>query len=60
MLKGVYIEDPQTTHIDLTVKFGNYVHIRPFTMIEGNTFIKDDSVIGPFTWIKDGKKKVLK
>lgn len=57
MLKGVYIEDPNTTTIDLTVKIGNFVHIRPFTIIEGNTVIKDNEVVGPFVWIKDGKKK---
>ncbi len=57
MLKGVYIEDPATTNIDLTVKFGNYVQIRPFTMIEGNTTIEDNSIVGPFVWIKDGIKR---
>lgn len=60
MLKGVYIEDPATTDIDLTVRIGNFVQIRPFTLIEGNTYIKNNSVIGPFVWIKDGVKKEFK
>jgi len=57
MKKGVYIEDSMNTNIDLTVKIGKFVHIRPFTIIEGNTKIKDNMTIGPFMWIKDGKKK---
>ncbi len=60
MKRGVYIEEPATTNIDLTVKVGHYVQIRPFTIIEGKTEIKDDSVIGPFVWIKDGKKMKIK
>ncbi|MEO0205287.1 MAG: sugar phosphate nucleotidyltransferase [candidate division WOR-3 bacterium] len=56
MLRGVYIEDPTTTNIDLTAKIGKFVHIRPFTFIEGNTFIKDNSIVGPFVWIKNGRK----
>jgi bifunctional UDP-N-acetylglucosamine pyrophosphorylase/glucosamine-1-phosphate N-acetyltransferase len=60
MLRGVYIEEPSTTIIDLTVRIGNFVHIRPFTIIEGKTIIKDNTTVGPFVWIKDGKKKSFK
>ncbi len=60
MLRGVYIEDPATTNIDLTVKIGNFVQIRPFTIIEGKTEIKDNSIVGPFVWIKDGIKRKIK
>ena len=56
MARGVYIEDPLTINIDLSVQIGRYVHIRPHTIIEGNTKIKDRAVIGPFVWIKNGKK----
>ncbi len=56
MSKGVYIEEPATTNIDLTVRFGRYVHIRPFTIIEGDTYLKDNAVVGPFVWIKDGRR----
>lgn len=55
MTKGVYIEEPQSTIIDLSVQIGNFVHIRPHTIIEGKTKIKDGSTVGPFVWIKDGK-----
>jgi len=58
MKKGVYIEDPATTTIDLTVKIGKFVQIRPFTLIEGNTTINDNEIVGPFVWIKDGEKMV--
>ena len=56
MYNGVYIEDPSTTNIDLSAQIGNYVHIRPYTIIEGNTEIEDGMTIGPFVWIKNGKK----
>lgn len=56
MSKGIYIEDPATVNIDLSVRIGKYVHIRPYTIIEGNTKIKDGATLGPFEWIKDGKK----
>ena len=56
MKQGVFIEDPSTTNIDLSVKIGKSVHIRPHTMIEGKTVIEDGTTIGPFAWIKDGKR----
>jgi bifunctional UDP-N-acetylglucosamine pyrophosphorylase/glucosamine-1-phosphate N-acetyltransferase len=56
MKRGVYIEDPATTSIDLTVRIGNEVHIRPNTIIEGKTVVKAGSIIGPFVYIKDGKR----
>lgn len=57
MMRGVYIEDPATTVIDLNVRIGSHVHIRPFSIIEGETEITDGSVVGPFAWIKDGVTK---
>jgi bifunctional UDP-N-acetylglucosamine pyrophosphorylase/glucosamine-1-phosphate N-acetyltransferase len=57
MQQGVYIEDPDTTTIDLSVRIGKNVRIRPNTIIEGNTTIASDSVIGPFAWIQNGKKR---
>lgn len=56
MSRGVYIEDPPSTIIDLSVQIGRFVHIRPHTIIEGKTQIKEGAIIGPFTWIKNGKK----
>ncbi len=57
MAEGVFIEDTTTTNIDLTVRIGKFVHIRPHTLIEGETRIKDGMTIGPFIWIKDGKRQ---
>jgi bifunctional UDP-N-acetylglucosamine pyrophosphorylase/glucosamine-1-phosphate N-acetyltransferase len=56
MQRGVYVEDPATTSIDLTVNIGENVHIRPHTLIEGNTTIPNGTTVGPFAWIKDGKQ----
>jgi bifunctional UDP-N-acetylglucosamine pyrophosphorylase/glucosamine-1-phosphate N-acetyltransferase len=56
MQRGVYIEDPSTTSIDLSVKIGEDVHIRPHTLIEGDTTIPAGATVGPFVWIKDGKR----
>ncbi|MGB7054990.1 MAG: bifunctional UDP-N-acetylglucosamine diphosphorylase/glucosamine-1-phosphate N-acetyltransferase GlmU, partial [bacterium] len=56
MQRGVYIEDPSTTNIDLSVKIGENVHIRPHTLIEGDTTIPSGATVGPFVWIKDGKR----
>jgi bifunctional UDP-N-acetylglucosamine pyrophosphorylase/glucosamine-1-phosphate N-acetyltransferase len=56
MERGVYIEDPGTTSIDLSVDIGQNVRIRPHTMIEGKTVIPDGATVGPFVWLKDGKK----
>ena len=54
MQQGVYIEDPVTTSIDLSVRIGEHVHIRPFSLIEGETTIGPGETVGPFVWIKDG------
>ena len=56
MLQGVDIEDPSTTTIDLSVRCGKNVRIRPHTIIEGNTKIKSETTVGPFVWIRNGKK----
>lgn len=57
MERGVTIEDPATTNIDLSVSIGSHVRIRPYTLIEGNTRIKDRTTVGPFAWIKNGKQR---
>ena len=56
MERGVFIEDPATTNIDLSVTIGVNVLIRPHTMIEGRTTIPDGTTVGPFVWIKDGNR----
>jgi len=55
MKRGVWIEDPATTTIDLSVKIGENVRIRPYTMLEGRTRIPDGQILGPFVWIRDNK-----
>ncbi|HEX7321104.1 MAG TPA: sugar phosphate nucleotidyltransferase [bacterium] len=60
MQRGVHIEDPDTTQIDLSVKIGRFVHIRPYTMLEGTTVIANHAVIGPYVWIKNDKRMPFK
>jgi len=55
MKRGVLIEDPSTTNIDLTVKIGDFVQIRPYTFLEGRTRIPDGQTVGPFVWIRDNR-----
>ncbi len=55
MLEGVTIIDPDSTYIDASVTVEKDVTIYPGCIIEGNTVIQEDSVIGPYTRIKDGK-----
>ena len=55
MERGVHIEDPATTNIDLSVKIGDGVIIKPYSLVEGNTTINEGETIGPFVWIQDGK-----
>lgn len=47
MLSGVTVLDPATTYIDSEVKIGIDTTILPFTMIEGNTVIGEDCLVGP-------------
>jgi bifunctional UDP-N-acetylglucosamine pyrophosphorylase/glucosamine-1-phosphate N-acetyltransferase len=55
MNRGIRIDDPATTNIDLTVKIGDHVHIRPYTLLEGRTRIPEGQTVGPFVWIRDNR-----
>lgn len=55
MLDGVTIMDPAHTYIEASVKIERDVTIYPGCILEGDTLIQEDSVIGPYTRIKDGK-----
>lgn len=55
MLEGVTIIDPNNTYIETSVKIEQDVTIYPGCILEGNTVIEEDSIIGPNTRIKDGK-----
>lgn len=55
MLDGVTIIDPSNTYIEASVRLEKDVTIYPGCILEGDTVIQEDSVIGPYTRIKDGK-----
>lgn len=55
MLDGVTIIDPDSTYIEPSVIVEKDVTINPGCILEGDTVIQEDSVIGPYTRIKDGK-----
>lgn len=55
MLGGVTIIDPDSTYIEASVKIEKDVTIYPGCILEGDTVVQEDSVIGPYTRIKDGK-----
>ncbi len=53
MLKGVTITDPLSTYIDNRVKIEQDVTILPGCIIAGDSFIGEDSVIGPNSHIEN-------
>lgn len=53
MTEGVTIIDPHTTYIEPQAVIENDVVIYPGTFILGSSVVKTDSVIGPFSYIKD-------
>lgn len=55
MQRGVWIEDPATTTIDLSVEIGEQVRIRPCTVLEGRTRIPAGQTVGPLVWIKNNR-----
>lgn len=55
MLNGVSIIDPGNTYIEASVSIERDVTIYPGTILEGSTVIEEDSIIGPYTRIRDSK-----
>ncbi|MCK5706013.1 MAG: bifunctional N-acetylglucosamine-1-phosphate uridyltransferase/glucosamine-1-phosphate acetyltransferase [Candidatus Aureabacteria bacterium] len=53
MVKGVTIEDPDTTYIDMDVVIGKDTVIKPFTVIESGTKVGSNCEIGPFSHIRN-------
>jgi acetyltransferase-like isoleucine patch superfamily enzyme len=49
--RGVLVSDPQTLHVDPEVEVGPGTRIHPFVLLEGETVIGRDVVIGPFTHV---------
>lgn len=63
MRAGVSIIDPTNTYIGPDVKIGQDVIVYPGSVLEGETIIEEDAVIGPHSTIKDcfvGKETVIK
>ena len=52
MRNGVTIVDPNTTRIDASVEIGQDARIEPWTILEGDTVIGEDAVIGPHTHLR--------
>lgn len=57
MLNGITIEDPNNTYIGNDVKIGQDTIILPGTIIEGNTKIGSDCIIGPYARITSSNIK---
>ncbi|MGI8829586.1 MAG: bifunctional UDP-N-acetylglucosamine diphosphorylase/glucosamine-1-phosphate N-acetyltransferase GlmU [Candidatus Limnocylindria bacterium] len=55
MRNGVTIVDPATTRIDAGVEIGQDARIEPWTILEGDTMIASDAVIGPNTHVRDSR-----
>lgn len=53
MLDGVTIVDPVNTYIESTVRISRDVTLYPGCILEGNTIIGEDSIIGPNTKINN-------
>jgi len=53
MMNGVTITDPDSIWIEASVKIGQDAEILPNTILEGNTFIGEDAIIGPDTRISN-------
>lgn len=53
MYSGVIITDPERTYISDSVKIGKDTVVMPGSVLEGETVIGDDCVIGPDTMLKD-------
>ncbi len=50
---GVTVEDPDTTYVGPDVQVGKDTVIRPFVILEGNTVVGEDCVLGPAVRIVD-------
>jgi bifunctional UDP-N-acetylglucosamine pyrophosphorylase/glucosamine-1-phosphate N-acetyltransferase len=55
MLSGVTIADPGSTYVDASVKIGRDTTILPCSVIQGNTVIGEDCVIGPYALLEDAR-----
>lgn len=50
---GVTIDDPATTHVDVTVTVGRDARLLPGTILEGATQVGERAVVGPHSHLTD-------
>jgi len=50
---GVRVEDPATTHVGADVVVEKGAVLRPFTILEGRTVVREGAVVGPFVRLVD-------
>ena len=50
---GVVVDDPATTHLGGDVIVESGARLRPFTMLEGRTVVREGAVVGPFVRLVD-------
>ncbi len=50
---GVRVEDPGTTFVGPDVVVEKGAHLRPFTLLEGRTVVREGAVVGPFVRLVD-------
>ena len=55
MRNGVTIVDPMTTRIDAGVEIGQDARIEPWTILEGDSVVAQDAVIGPNAHVRDSR-----
>ncbi len=55
MRNGVTIVDPSTTRFDARVEIGQDARIEPWTILEGDSIIAQDAVIGPNAHVRDSR-----
>ena len=55
MRNGVTIVDPSTTRIDAAVQIGQDARIEPWTILEGESVIGQEAVVGPNTHVRDSR-----
>jgi bifunctional UDP-N-acetylglucosamine pyrophosphorylase / glucosamine-1-phosphate N-acetyltransferase len=50
---GVTIDDPRSTHVDVTVRVGRDARLLPGTILEGRTVVGERAVVGPNSHLTD-------
>jgi bifunctional UDP-N-acetylglucosamine pyrophosphorylase/glucosamine-1-phosphate N-acetyltransferase len=53
MEEGVVVDDPSSTLLGPEVVVEAGAHLRPFTILEGRTLVREGAVVGPFVRLED-------